>query len=64
MKVFVWALLGGLGSGYLAFRLVFALPPHWVDRPERLALAMAVALATGVAGAVTCGVVAGKRLRA
>lgn len=64
IKVFIWALLGGLASGYLAFRLVFALPPDWFERPERLGLALVLAAATGVAGAVTAGVVAGKKLRA
>ena len=63
IKVFLWALLGGLGFGYLAFRLVFALPPDWFNRPERLVLAMAIAACTGVAGAVTLGVIAGKKLR-
>ena len=63
LQVFVFALLGGLGSGYLAFRLVLALPPHLVDRPERLVIALLLAAAVGVAGAVTAGVVAGKRIR-
>jgi hypothetical protein len=64
MKVFLWALLGGLSTGYLAFRLVFMLPNGWWDRPERLVFAFVLAAASGVAGAVTAGVVAGKKLRA
>jgi len=64
IKVFMWALFGGLGSGYLAFRLAFVLAPHFGDSPERVLLAFILAAATGVAGAVTAGVVAGKRLRA
>lgn len=63
LQVFVFALLGGLGSGYLAFRLVLLLPPRLVDRPERLVVALLLAAAVGVAGAVTSGVVAGKRVR-
>ena len=63
MKVFLFALLGGLGAGYVAFRVVLGLPPGWLARPDRLIFAFALALATGVAGAVTAGVAAGKRLR-
>ncbi|MBS2026925.1 MAG: hypothetical protein JST54_03385 [Deltaproteobacteria bacterium] len=63
IKVFLWALFGGLASGYLAFRLAFILAPHFGDRPERVVLAFILAAATGVAGAVTSGVVAGRRFR-
>jgi hypothetical protein len=63
LKVFAWSLVGGVGTGYLAFRVVMALPPSTWERPERILLAFGLAAATGVAGAVTSGVVAGKLLR-
>jgi hypothetical protein len=66
LRVFLWSLFSGLVSGAFAFRAILFFATRWAGEDEyrqMLAVFLSIvgALAVGVSGAVTAGVMAGKR---
>jgi hypothetical protein len=68
LKVFLWSLFSGTAIGGLSFKLILYFGQRWAggDQEREIIvgiLAVLGALAMGVAGAVSAGVVAGKKAR-